>query len=165
MKEVDSKWWVVTTLSGFIFHGRKRLSHVFTRRATELTPQMLPLRPRSCEDSGNAWFDAKRLEKVRLSREKAPNLTLLRHTGLPVNLKVSVLLVFRVCHRQANIGANRFEALHRTLLRTRTGPQRSHLRFGKLKKTRQTDEPECNRYERMSTFLVNDCGINSWRRL
>ena len=28
-------------------------------------------------------------------------------------------------------------------------------------KTRQTHEPECNRYERMSTTLVNDCGINN----
>ena len=28
-------------------------------------------------------------------------------------------------------------------------------------KIKQTDEPECNRYERMSTILVNDCGRNN----
>ena len=32
-------------------------------------------------------------------------------------------------------------------------------------KSRQTHEPECNRYERMSTTRVNDCGISSWQRL
>ena len=31
--------------------------------------------------------------------------------------------------------------------------------------TRQTHEPESILYERMSTTLVNDCGINFWQRL
>ena len=30
---------------------------------------------------------------------------------------------------------------------------------------RQTQDPECNRYEGMSTTLVNDCGTISWQRL
>ena len=34
-----------------------------------------------------------------------------------------------------------------------------------VKETRQTHEPECNRYERMSTTLVNDYGIDSCQRL